>query len=112
MACTALHNRNDSPALILLFLIMSTLPKYVVLKSEFSSNLVVLNISGWNPSYTSKYPPFHCCGVSPKFNSNICLSFSSMFDSSVIILFIYSANIQILEIPWVFVILYVTDYIA
>ena len=46
---------NDSSALILLFLDLSAFSKYVVLRSEFSTNLVVLNISDYIPSYTSKY---------------------------------------------------------
>ena len=36
---------KDSSALSLSFLALSDFPKYVVLKSEFSSNLVVLTIS-------------------------------------------------------------------
>ena len=35
---------NFSSALILLALVMSILPKYVMLKSEFSLNLVVLSL--------------------------------------------------------------------
>ena len=35
---------KDSSALILLFLDLSAFPKYVALRSEFSSNLIVLNI--------------------------------------------------------------------
>ena len=54
---------KDSSALILLFLGLSAFPKYVVLKSEFSSNLVVLNISNYIPSYTSKYSSFNKSGV-------------------------------------------------
>ena len=59
----------------LLVLDVSTLPKYVVLKSEFSLNLVVLNISYWIPSYTSKYSCINFHDVSPKSDSNICFSF-------------------------------------
>ena len=36
---------NLSSTLILQALVVSTIPKYIVLKTEFSSNLVVLNIS-------------------------------------------------------------------
>ena len=36
---------NDSYTFNLSFLVLSDLPKYVVLKSEFSSNLVVFTIS-------------------------------------------------------------------
>ena len=46
---------KDSSALNLLFYDLSTFPKYVVLKFEFSSHLMVLNISDCIPSYTSKY---------------------------------------------------------
>ena len=42
---------KDSSALSLSFLVLSDFLKYVVLKSEFPSNLVVLTISDWIPSY-------------------------------------------------------------
>ena len=45
---------KDSSALILSFLDLSDFPNYVVLRSEFSSNLVVFTISDCIPSYTSK----------------------------------------------------------
>ena len=54
---------KDFSALILLFLGLSTFSKYVVLKSEFSQNLVVLNISDYMPSYTSKYSSFNLSGL-------------------------------------------------
>ena len=40
---------KDSSALILSFLDLSYFPKYVVLRSEFSSDLVVFNISDGIP---------------------------------------------------------------
>ena len=40
---------EDSSILSLSFLDLSDFPKYVVFKSEFSSNLVVLTISDWIP---------------------------------------------------------------
>ena len=40
-----------------LTLVVSILPKNVVLKSKVSSNLLVLNTSEWIPSYMSKYSP-------------------------------------------------------
>ena len=49
---------NFSSALILLVLVISILTNYVVLKSEFPSNLVVLITSEWMPSCMSKYSPF------------------------------------------------------
>ena len=60
---------KDSSALILLFLDLSVFPKYVVLRSEFSSNLVVLNIYD-----TSEYSSFNMCSVWPKSNSYVSLS--------------------------------------
>ena len=71
MVCTCSDIGNDSSTLILLFLDLSTFPKYVVLKSEFSSNLMVLNISDCIPLYTSKYSSFNLSGVSLKSNSNL-----------------------------------------
>ena len=67
---------KDSSALILLFFDLSVFPKYVVLRFELSSDLVVLNISDCMPSYTSKYSSFSMSGVWPKSNSNISLSSS------------------------------------
>ena len=46
---------KDSSAFSWSFLIQSDFSKYVVLKSEFSSNLEVLTVSGWIPSYPSRY---------------------------------------------------------
>ena len=40
---------KDSSALIFLFLDLSAFPKYMILKSEFSSNLVIRNISDCIP---------------------------------------------------------------
>ena len=77
--------RNNSSALILLFLIRSTPPKNVVLKSEFSSNLVVLNIFDCIPLYISKYCPFSFSGVSHNTKSNICFSSISMFQFSLLL---------------------------
>ena len=54
---------NDSSALILLFFDLSAFPKYVVLRSEFSSNLVVLNISDYMLSCTSKYSSLNMSDV-------------------------------------------------
>ena len=48
---------NIASALILLALVMSLQPKDVVLRLEFSSNVVVLNTSDLTPSYMSKYSP-------------------------------------------------------
>ena len=53
---------------------MSILPKYVMLRSEFSSNLVVLKTSDLTPSYISKYSPFSVSGVSPESSSITYLS--------------------------------------
>ena len=75
---------NLSYTLILLALVMSILPKYVVLRSEFSSNLVVLKTSDSTPSYMSNYSLFNLSGLSPKSNSNTCLS--SPFNISYIFL--------------------------
>ena len=55
---------------------MSILPKYVVLRSELSSNLVALNTSNLTPSCMSKYSPLNLSGLLPKTNSNACLSSS------------------------------------
>ena len=66
---------NDSSALTLLILDVSTFPTYVVLQSEFSSNLVVLNMSDYIPLYMSRYSLFNFSGVSPKSNSKTSLSF-------------------------------------
>ena len=63
MVCPSSDMGKDSSALILLFLDLSTFPKYVVLRSEFSSNLVVLNISNCIPSYTSNYSSLNMSGV-------------------------------------------------
>ena len=60
---------NDSSALNLLLLPLSTLPRYVVLRSEFSSNLVALTVSNWIPSYTSRYSSHNLSVVLPKSNS-------------------------------------------
>ena len=65
---------KDSSALILSFLDLSDFSKYVVLTSEFLSNLVVFNISDCIPSYTSKYSSFNISGVGPKSNSIKSLS--------------------------------------
>ena len=46
---------NDASAFNLSFLALSNLPKYVVLKSEFSLHFVVFIISDCIPSYTSRY---------------------------------------------------------
>ena len=54
---------KDSSALIFLFLDLSAFLKYVVLRSEFLSNPVVLNISDCMPSYTSKYSSLYMSGV-------------------------------------------------
>ena len=54
---------KDSSALSLSFLALSDFPKYVVLKSEFSTNLVVLTISDWIPLYTPRYSSFNTFGV-------------------------------------------------
>ena len=62
---------KDSSALSLSFLDLSDFPRYVVLKSEFSSDLVVLTISDWIPLYTSKYASFNIFGVGPKSTSII-----------------------------------------
>ena len=64
---------KDSSALILLFLDLSAFPKYMVLRSEFPSNLVVLDISHCIPSYTSKYSSLSMPGVGTKSDSNIFL---------------------------------------
>ena len=47
--------------------IIFVFPKYVVLKSEFSSNLVVFNISDLIPSYLSKYSSFDLSATSAGF---------------------------------------------
>ena len=65
---------KDSSTLILSFLDLSDCPKYVLLRSEFSLNLVVLDISDCIPSYTSKYSSFNISGVGPKSNS-YCIFF-------------------------------------
>ena len=44
--------------LIIMSLVMSILPKYVVLKSALSSNLVTCDISAYMPSYLWKYSSF------------------------------------------------------
>ena len=54
---------KDSSALSLLFLDLAAFPRYVVLRSEFSSNLVVLNVSDCIPSYTSKNSSLNMSGV-------------------------------------------------
>ena len=41
--------------------------KYIVLKSEFSSNLVVFNIYDLIPSYLSKNSPFDLSEISARF---------------------------------------------
>ena len=64
---------KDSSTLILLSLDLSHFPKYVVLRSEFSSNPVVFNISDCIPWYTSKYS-FLNISDGPKSDSIISLS--------------------------------------
>ena len=76
---------KDSSALRLSFLDLSDFPKYVVLTSEFSSNLVVFNISDQIPSYTSKYSSFNRFSVRPK--SNYSLSLSSLISKLFLYLF-------------------------
>ena len=66
---------NDSSAFNLSFLSLSDLPKYVILISELSSNLVVLTISDWIPSYTSRYFLCSTFGKTLKSNSVISLFF-------------------------------------
>ena len=56
---------KDSSALSLSFLDLFDFPKYVVLKSEFLSNLVVFTISDWILSYMSRYSSFNISGVGP-----------------------------------------------
>ena len=45
-------------------------PKYVVLKSDLSSNLVVSTISDLTPSYISKYSSFDLSQLSTRLTSN------------------------------------------
>ena len=66
---------NNSSALSLSFLDLSDFPKYVVLKSEFSSTLVVFAISDWTPSYTSRYSSFNTSSVGQSL-SLLCLFLS------------------------------------
>ena len=54
---------KDSSSLSLSFLDLSDFPKYVVLKSEFSLNLVVFTIADWIPSYTLRYSSFNISSV-------------------------------------------------
>ena len=65
---------KGSSTLILLFLDLSNFPKYVVLRSEISSNLVVFHISNCIHSYTSKYSSFNISDVGPNSNSITSLS--------------------------------------
>ena len=67
---------KGSSALIPLSLDLPTFPKYVLLRSEFSSNLVVFNISDCIPLYTSKYSSPNMSCVGPKSNSYLSLSSS------------------------------------
>ena len=88
---------NFSSTLIFLALVMFILPKYVVLKSEFSSNVVVLNTSYLTPSYMSKYSPLYLSGVSPKSISNTCLSFSFNLSYIFLLFLVYCFYIQIIK---------------
>ena len=73
--CTLVPDMGkDSSTLSLSFLDLSDFPRYIVLRSEFSSNLEVFGISDWIPLYTSKYFSFKIFGVGPKSNSIISLS--------------------------------------
>ena len=76
---------KDSSALSLSSLDLSDIPKYVVLKSEFISNLVVFTISDWISSSTSRYSSFNIPGVGPK--STSILSFSSLISEWVLQIF-------------------------
>ena len=65
---------KHSSALSLSFLYLSDFPKYVVLKSEFSSNLVVFAIYEWILSYMLRYSSFNIPGVGPEPTSTIYFS--------------------------------------
>ena len=78
---------NDSSALSLSHFALSDLPKYIVLRSKFSSNLVVLTTSNWIPSYTSRYSFFNTSGVTLKSSSTM-----SSFSFVLIFVFIYSID--------------------
>ena len=65
---------KDASASILSLIDLSGFPKYVVLRSEFSSNLVIFNIFDCIPLYMSKYFSFNIFGVWPKSNYFISLS--------------------------------------
>ena len=65
---------KDSSALMLSLLDLFDFPKYVVLRSKFSTNLVMFTISEWIPSYTSRYSSLNTFGVGPKSTS---MTFSS-----------------------------------
>ena len=69
---------------------MSILPKYIVLKSEFSPNFMVYNTYDLTPSYISKYSPFNLSEVSPTSSSVTCLS--SSFNLSYIFSYFYGSN--------------------
>ena len=65
---------KDSSPLRLSILDLSDFPKYVVLKSEFSLNLVVFTISDWIPSYALRYSSYDTSGIGPKSISTIPFS--------------------------------------
>ena len=69
-----------------------------MLKSEFSSNPVVINISDLTPSYLSKYPSVNLSEAFVRSNCKESLSFSYSFPFSLT-LFLF---IGLTDIAWKF----------
>ena len=84
---------NFSSALITYSLVISVLPKYVVLKSVLSSKLVTCDISACTPSYLSRYVSLilssskYSCPVS---DLHMFLSYCTVFCAFCLLMVLWS----------------------
>ena len=87
-----------SSAFTSIFLVMSTCPKYVVLKFVSSSNLSVLITLAYTPSYTSRYSAFSFSGLPPRFTSVLTNSYScNSFYRPIFLSVIHLIFIQVMK---------------
>ena len=82
--CTLLQKLVFFSTLIIMPLVMSILPKYVVLKSVLSSNLVACDTSVYMPSYLSKYSSFSLSPSKLYIYCQTFISFQTVIQSFVL----------------------------
>ena len=71
--CTLVQRLGIFSALIIISLVMSILPKYAILWSVLSSNLVTCDISVYIPSYLPKYSSFNLSPSNSVLLLDLCL---------------------------------------